>query len=309
MQITILIAMVFALVAFILFWAAFTGRTRSQWLPVTREEFRLRPEVALDDEEESKEVEELYQPGTLRVRLNEAGLPSITPAEFIGLSIITGAVPCFVVYGVLSAPYLAAAIGVAGAYLPTLWVNRRRAQMREKLEMQIEQVAQNLHYLMKAGYSLSGAIESLAEMDAPIGPEFERLLVSIRAGKPLAEALVDMRDRISHEGMNLMVVAMLVHLETGSELAPVLQEIAKLMRRNIELRASIKAKFSQPQASYFFVAGLAVPMFFYWLIMRADLVRELYSTTFGQVLLIFLGVWAILGYQIMKRLATLEAAM
>jgi tight adherence protein B len=300
--------MVVTLITFILMWMWWTGR--SPGLAHRGNGPRLLDVEDLDPRGSSAaESGRATRFNRLRRKLEAAGLRSISPLEFQLASILSGVAVGVTVLVLTRGTLLALCGGILGLYMPTWVINRKVAGMKERLDAQLEMVARTIAYQSEMGNSLIQIIESVSEMDPPIGPYFVRILTDVRAGIPMAEALIRVRDHMAHPGMDLLSVPLLVHLENGTSLADPLLHISAIMRSQMTLQADIRGKFSQPQASYLFVTGLSIPFLAFWFVQRPDLAIPLYSSPLGQLLLLILTAWAYTGYRIMKRLATLQAAL
>ena len=88
--------------------------------------------------------------------------------------------------------------------------------------------------------SLLQAMEQVTrEMGPPIRQEFAHALQENRVGKPIIQALLDMKNRIRSEDLGITVDAIGIAQETGGVLSDVLVKIAETIRARNRIRAKI----------------------------------------------------------------------
>ena len=122
---------------------------------------------------------------------------------------------------------LVAAATAFGPRVVLRWLRRRRI---EKLEQQLPDALQMLSGGLKAGVSLSQAVQQLVlEASAPISQEFDLVLREQRLGVSLDDALENLRQRVPLQSVTLTVSAMRIATETGGQLAETLERADRLL--------------------------------------------------------------------------------
>jgi tight adherence protein B len=160
---------------------------------------------------------------------------------------------------------------------------------------------------MKTGMSLMQAMEQVTrEMGPPIRQEFGYALQENRVGKPIIQALQDMKKRIQSEDLSMTVDAIGIAQETGGVLSDVLVRIAETIRGRNRIRARIDTMTAQGRLQGIVMSllpwGLAAILF----MLDRDLIRPMFSTTPGLVMLGAIGVLELLGWLVIRRLVAVD---
>lgn len=142
----------------------------------------------------------------------------------------------------LNAPWYAVLL-MAGAAstLPLLFVLRRRARRLATLEAQLPEAADLISRALRAGHSLPSALDMAGhELPAPIGTELGLVFGEINYGIPLQDALAGLTDRVPIEDLRYLVIAVLIQRESGGNLAEILDNVAGLIRKRLQLLDKVR---------------------------------------------------------------------
>ena len=142
----------------------------------------------------------------------------------------------------LNAPWYAVLL-MAGAAstLPLLYVLRKRARRLATLEAQLPEAADLISRALRAGHSLPSALDMAGhELPAPIGTELGLVFGEINYGIPLHDALAGLTDRVPIEDLRYLVVAVLIQRESGGNLAEILDNVASLIRKRLQLLDKVR---------------------------------------------------------------------
>lgn len=226
---------------------------------------------------------------------------------FLGLSAILTLV-CLVVA-------LVAGLGVGGtmlAMLPgafgPLWYFRRRKQRRLKaIEAQLPDALDLIARTLMAGHAFIMGLKMVAEqMEDPLGGEFRKTFDEISFGISVQDAIRDMSERMDSVDVKFLVTSLLVQLETGGNLAEIVQGISRLIRKRFELYGKIRALSAEGRISAlvmfslpFFVGGA---LFF----MNPSYMMLLFTDSAGPPLLIGGLVMMVLGALVTRRMIQIE---
>lgn len=196
---------------------------------------------------------------------------------------------------------------IAGFLIPRLYLrsleNRRRAEFDSQLLDALALIASG----MRAGMSLLQAMEQVTrEMGPPIRQEFACALQENRVGKPIIQALQDMKQRIRSEDLGLTVDAISIAQETGGVLSEILVKIADTIRRRNRIRSRIRTLTAQGRAQGIIMAlmpwGLAAVL---WTI-DPCLIQPMFSTATGKLLLLTIAVLELAGWMVIRRMIAVE---
>lgn len=170
-------------------------------------------------------------------------------------------------FGGPSALLVLGSVLVAGV-LPRTWLadlirQRERAVLRE-LPFYLDVIT----LAVEAGLNLSAALAQAADKGPP-GPlrdEFERVLRDVRAGRPRADSLRGMAERLAQPAVGSLVSCLIVAEQQGGALGPVLRAQAEQRRterfqRAEKLAMEAPVKMLAPLLLFIFPCTFAVLLF------------------------------------------------
>jgi tight adherence protein B len=144
----------------------------------------------------------------------------------------------------------AVVVGVAGP-LVVLMLNRHRRlkEMTRQLPDAIDIVVRSL----RAGHPVATSITMVArEMRDPIATEFGLVVDEMTYGLNLDDALSNMARRVGLGDLRFLVVAVMIQMQVGGNLAEVLNSLSRVIRERSIMRAKIRALSAEGR----FSAGL-----------------------------------------------------
>lgn len=190
----------------------------------------------------------------LQQRLRLAGLDyALTAEQYVGARVVLAGLGFAITrwipsaYGVGGAPMWGVAGAVLGAALPAVWL-RDRAQARRHESLKALPFLLDLVTLcVEAGLNLTGALQQAVSKgpDGPLRSELSRVLRDVRAGRPRADALRGLSERMNEPAITHLVTALIQAEQTGMNLGPVLRAQAEQRRLERFARAE-KAAMEAP---------------------------------------------------------------
>jgi tight adherence protein B len=212
------------------------------------------------------------------------------------LGVVTNFVPLLVIVG-----------AVAGFMVPRFYLSNMEQQRRKKFDAQLLDAIPMLAGAMKAGMSLLQAMEQVTrEMGPPIRQEFAHALQENRVGKPIIQALMDMKNRIGSDDLSVTVNAISIAQETGGVLSDLLVKMGDMIRARNRVRAKIVTLSAQGR-----LQGL-IMIFIPWLLAAVismvdpGMMRPMFTTTTGQIMLVIIVVLEILGWLVIRRIVAID---
>jgi tight adherence protein B len=153
----------------------------------------------------------------------------------------------------------AAALGFG---LPFAIFSRIADQRRKKLEQQFPIALDVFVRGLRAGHPVSAALELLTEeMQDPIGSEFGLVVDEVTYGSDLRDALQNMADRCGLDDMHMFVVSISVQMETGGNLAEILENLSKVIRERASMKMKVRALSSEGRMTALILSALPVLSF------------------------------------------------
>lgn len=139
---------------------------------------------------------------------------------------------------------------------------------------------------LRAGQSLLKSLRIVAdETKPPLKDDLQQMLQEVDLGRPLDGALEELSARIASPDLDLWVTSMLIHRQTGGNLAGVTDTLAQRMSERLHLRREIKAMTAQGRLSGIVVALAPLTFFGLLSVGSREQMEFLYTTPSGLTLL------------------------
>jgi tight adherence protein B len=183
-------------------------------------------------------------------------------------------------------------LAAAGTALAAPWAadrffHRLHGNRAARIEKQLSEALALQANVLRAGQSLSRSLRILAEETrAPMKEELERMLAEVELGRPMEESLERFSARIPSRDVDMWVTAMLVHRQTGGNLAGVMDLSAQRVSQRLQLRSEIRAMTAQGRLSGIVVAVAPLAFFFLLSMGSREQMEFLFSSALGLTILI-----------------------
>lgn len=130
--------------------------------------------------------------------------------------------------------------------LPVMVVSRMAMNRRKKVEQQFPVALDVFVRALRSGHPVAAAIELLTqEMDDPIGSEFGLVADEVSYGADLTDAIEGMAERWDLDDMRMFVVSLSVQMETGGNLAEILENLSEVIRARASLYLKVRSLSSE----------------------------------------------------------------
>ncbi|HSF32996.1 MAG TPA: type II secretion system F family protein [Candidatus Tectomicrobia bacterium] len=213
------------------------------------------------------------------------------------------------VVGLLLTSFLTSNLGftVAGAgvlgLLPFLSVYRTKRQRMLKFQRQLPDALDLVGRALKAGHGFVAGLKMAGdEFPDPIGVEFEKTLDEINYTGDAPNALKNLAQRVDCPDLKFFVTAVLVQRETGGNLAEIIDNLSRLIRKRFELQGRIRALAAEGKLSAIVLLGLPFLIAAALSILNPQYVGLLLIDPIGQGMVAFGGVMMIIGTVVMIKM-------
>lgn len=177
---------------------------------------------------------------------------------------------------------LGVAAAVGAAILPRLALRKLRERRLRAIEQQLPDALLVISGGLRAGVSLSHALQQLVrETRPPVSQEFELVLREQRLGVSLDESLESLARRVPLQSVTLFVSAMRIANETGGSLAEALERAAQTLRSKIAIEGKIGALTAQGKLQAWIVGLLPVFLFLALIKLEPDAMSLMWTTRMG----------------------------
>jgi len=233
------------------------GWFRPAWPLIQLLSFRLAPFLSLS-----------YRKKT-QLLLRYAGLDyALSPEQFLAGKIVAG----FAAAGVLqlllmprggASLFWLIMIGVAGYVYPDLWLRDQREARRRQILKALPLYLDIVTLCVEAGLNLTSALAQAVQKGPPnpFKHELNRVLRDVRTGRPRADALRSMAERVQMPAISSVVSALITADRQGSALGPILRAQSE-QRRNERFQRAEKLAMEAPVKMLFPLIAFIFPCTF-----------------------------------------------
>lgn len=150
----------------------------------------------------------------------------------------------------------------AGFGLPMMVLSRMADRRRRKMQQQFPVALDIFVRGLRAGHPVASALQLLTEeMTDPLGSEFGLVVDEVTYGAELRDALQGLADRWGIDDIHMFVVSLSVQLETGGNLAEILENLAMVIRERASLLMKVRALSSEGRMTAVMLTALPVLAF------------------------------------------------
>ena len=202
---------------------------------------------------------------------------------------------------------LAILIGLIFATLPFFYLQYLKNKRMEKFRVQLPEGLDLIARSLRAGHAFTSGMKMVStEFDDPLGTELEETLDEINFGVNVADALKNLADRIDCEEAKFFVTAVVLQRETGGNLAAILENLGKIIRKKYEFQDRVNTLSAEARLSAvvlvllpFFVGGT---MYFF----NPAFIMVLFTDPTGHLLLIIGGILMFLGILVIRKIIEIK---
>ena len=258
-----------------------------------------------DTLQELEQREKAREKTTLRLRLQRAGL-DMSPRAFWVASMVGGAVLGAVIW--ISAPNLPIIVPLLGVFVGALglprWIIARLTKRRQ--QKFVDEFANAIDVIVrgvKSGLPLPECLGIIArESPQPIAGEFTEVVEQQRVGVPLAETFERMMTRMPLAEVRFFAIVIAIQQSAGGNLSEVLGNLSGVLRDRKRLQAKVRALSAEAKASAAVLGALPFVVMILVYITTPAYITLLWTTRFGQFLLVCAAVWMISGVLVMRKM-------
>jgi tight adherence protein B len=241
----------------------------------------------------------------LRSSLAQAGLSSVSPSAFLGVSALIAVVAAALTHALIGVAALSAAAGMVGITVPWLLVRWRGGVRRRANRTVWPDVVDHLVSAVRSGLALPDSVSALAH----VGPastraaftEFER---DYRATGKFSNCVDRLKDTLADPVADRILETLRMAREVGgSELTVVLRGLAANLREESAIRSEVEARQSWVVNAA--RLGVAAPWIVLVLLATRPEAAQAYNSPTGTGVIVCGLVLSIVAYRLMIALGRL----
>jgi tight adherence protein B len=230
----------------------------------------------------------------------------MNPGLFLSIVGIMGCLG-FMLGMTLSSSLWALGLGAALAFLPIMYLRWRRRRKTAKIEKQMPDAMELLARSLRAGHTLQGTLELVSqEVPDPLGTEMRITYEEQRLGLSMGQALTRLGERVASRDLRYFVTAVLIQLETGGNLAEILENIGTIIRDRLKLKSKVKGLTAEGRFSAVILVILPVLTFVALLFLNRPYAMVLLTEPLGVNMLTAAGISVVIGAYVMKRMVAIK---
>lgn len=221
----------------------------------------------------------------LRKLITEAG-KDWTVGRLIASSLLGGVVVAWMGKFVISTRPVLWVLSLVATILPFAYLFWCKAARLKKFNSMLPETLDLMARALKAGHSITAAIEMVAqEIADPVGPEFRRVFEEQNFGLPMRDALLNLAARVPLADVRFLVTAMLIQRETGGNLVEVLDKATVVLRERIRLMGQLRIHTAQGKLTGWILCILPFVVFVMISIVNPQYSNVLIDDSFGRELM------------------------
>lgn len=198
--------------------------------------------------------------------------------------------------------------GVLGYMAPVLISKYKENKRLAMIDRQLADGLVLVTNSLRAGMSFAQGIEVLAEQgQSPLKDEFKIVTDELRLGISMEQALNNLSERMKKSReMKVAITAINIARETGGNMSEALETIAKTMRMRNEMHGKISSLTAQGRLSGIIVTLLPFGLGFVINLIDPVMMRPLYTTVPGYVILSFMFFLIGIGWLLIKKIISID---
>jgi len=185
--------------------------------------------------------------------------------------------------------------------------DRAAAKLTRTRESQMFGMVAILYSCFRAGGNLvEGLRACLSLPDGPVRSEVQRILAGISAGKSPPDALWEAFERTGSHLWRYVALVNEVHRRTGGDLSSMLTRVMRSLNEERLLRMELDARMTDAKLTAWALTLAPLCLSIFLQVTQAEVMRQFYSTPIGRGILAYAGLSWLLGFHLMKRMATVR---
>ncbi|HEX4870565.1 MAG TPA: type II secretion system F family protein [Moraxellaceae bacterium] len=218
--------------------------------------------------------------------LVQSGL-GLSVAQLLGLTLAAFGAGALFLFVIVHLNTTFALIGaIAFGVIPTVYVVNARMKRIDKIDSQLPDALDLIGRALRAGHAFQGAMQMVgSESPEPVASEFRITFDEINFGVPMENALLNLATRVPSTDLRYFVIAVLIHRESGGNLAELLDNLSHLMRERMKLKGTIQVLSAEGKLSAWILVVLPFVMAGLINIVNPGFMSVLYSDPLGKQIL------------------------
>ena len=198
-------------------------------------------------------------------------------------------------------------VGLLAGSAPIIYVLRKRRGRLTKIQEKLPEALDLMVSALRAGHSMGGALSAASkETPGPLGREFRLCFEEQNFGIDLRTATENLLSRVPVADLRIVTTAMLIHKESGGNLAEVLEKTAHVIRERFRLQQQIRVHTALGRLTGSILMLLPVIIGAILYVASPAYIGLLFSRPFGNKLLMAAGTMNLIGFFVIRRIVNIR---
>ncbi|MDZ4721490.1 MAG: type II secretion system F family protein [Roseiflexaceae bacterium] len=209
----------------------------------------------------------------------------LTVTEFIGVKILAavvgGALGAVIGRASTEAMVLAALVGaLLFSFVPNMYIGNAAKARVKKFNDQLGDTISMMANALRSGSSFLQTLDIVSrEAPNPTSSEFRRIVQEVSLGLTTEDALQNLLKRLPSDDLDLLVTAVGIQMESGGNLAQILDTIGHTIRERVRIKGEIDVLTAQGKISAYVITGLPIALAIFITILNPGYMAPIF--TFG----------------------------
>lgn len=196
------------------------------------------------------------------------------------------------------------AVGLCIPYLHVLFKRKRRTAA---FEAYLPQCLELISRSLKAGHPFTVGLQMVStELPPPVSTEFGRVYAEQQMGLPLEDSLRDLARRVALLDLRFFVLSILIHRQTGGDLAEVLDNLSSVIRDRLKVLGQVRALTAEGRYSGWVLCLLPVFVFLFIQLTRPGYLDPLLEHPSATKVITGTILWMLIGVLIIKKIINIK---
>jgi tight adherence protein B len=202
---------------------------------------------------------------------------------------------------------LCLAEGLAGSFIPYLYIRLRIWMRIRKAAEQFADVLDALVSCFKTGFGFNRAVHTISDnFEDPWGTEFGKMSAELSLGATQEDVMNNLRRRLPLADVELFITAMNIQKETGGNLTELLAILSKTIRDRYKLFQKIGAISAQGKLSAAIICCVPFLLTGIMFMFLPDATIEFVTNPIGIAILSVTGIWMCFGIGVLFKIVQIE---
>lgn len=170
--------------------------------------------------------------------------------------------------------------------LPSVYILFKKYKRQEKMKQQFPEMLDSIVRALHSGYGVDGSLNMIAnEFPAPLGQEMKEVTRQLALGIQMRDILREFQSRVELQEAQFFVVTLIIQRETGGQLAAILMELSKLMRRREVFQSKLRTMTAESRFTAVFIGSAPLVYLAYKYLFDPESMRFFLQDPTGQKML------------------------